>query len=172
MVVVAPKVFLKEIVMSSSGDGGTKGVSPPEITQSAASRLASLSLNEDYFNQPQSTPASESGEGGPPRPASPDLPASLALPLARTRSSTPQSPVPLRAGPSVSVDDDSASIRSFVPTLTAGEDLEAMLSEMLGSDTRWRMEHGEEEIDVWEGESEGDEGISDVDSVGEPEDPG
>jgi hypothetical protein len=156
--------------MSGSREGGTTDAPAPDITESAASRLATVSLNEDYFDQSQlpQTP-SESGEVVQ-RPTSTELPASLALPLSRTRSSTPQTPVPLRAGPSVSVDDDSASIRSFVPTLTAGDDLEAMLSEMLGGDGRLRMEQNDE-IDIWEGESEGDS-ISDVESDGEPDDPG
>lgn len=57
-----------------------------------------------------------------------------------------------------------------MPTVSAGDDLEAMLSEMLGSDTRWRMEQ-DEDIDVWEGESEGDSD-SDLDVDEEPEDDG
>ncbi len=121
--------------------------------QSAASRLSGLSLEEDYFTTPQ-IPVSS------PSPVT-ELPASVALPLASTRSSTPQSPGPLRAKPSVLVDDDTVSIRSFVPTLSAGDDLEAMLSEMLGSDARWRIE--QDEFDDWEGQSESDSD-SDIDS--------
>jgi hypothetical protein len=128
---------------------------------SATSRLPGLSLEEDYFATPQIPVSSPSPNT--------ELPASLALPLGRTRSSTPQSPVPLRAKPSVSVDDDSASIRSFVPTLSAGDDLEAMLSEMLDSDARWRLEQDEFD-DGWEGQSESDSD-SDIDSQ-DPEDDG
>jgi len=128
-----------------------------------------LSIEEDYFTRSK-IPTSPSPDDSPARPASTDLPASLALPLTRSRSSTPNTATPLRAGPSISVDDDSASVRSFVPTVSAGDDLEAMLSEMLGSDTRWRMEE-DEDIDVWEGESEGDSD-SDLDMEDEPEDDG
>ena len=81
---------------------------------------------------------------------------------------------PLRAGPSISVDDDNASIRSFVPTVSAGDDLEAMLSEMLGSDARWRMEmdgDGDGDGDVWEGQSDEDSD-SELDLEKEPEDDG
>ena len=116
--------------------------------QSAAPQLAALSIEEESFTRSQVT--------SPQRPSSTELPASLALPLSRTRSSTyPNTPTSLRAGPSISVDDDNASIRSFVPTFAAGDDLEAMLSEMLDSDARWRMEH-DDDIDVWEGQSEDD----------------
>lgn len=156
--------------MSSTDARGTKGISPPAISQSAEARLAAVSLEEDYFGRSQ-VPESNTRSADPlQRPTSTELPASLALPLSRTRSSTPQTPVPLRAAPSISVDDDTASVRSFVPTVTGGDDLEAMLSEMLGSDSRWRMEQ-EEDIDVWEGQSE-DDSISDVDSLSEPEDAG
>ena len=124
--------------------------------QSAASRLSGLSIEDDYFSTPQ-IPVSSPSPGT-------ELPASVALPLASTRSSTPQSPVPLRAKPSVLVDDDTVSIRSFVPTLSAGDDLEAMLSEMLGSDARWRIE--QDEFDDWEGQSE-----SELDSDIDYEDP-
>jgi len=57
-----------------------------------------------------------------------------------------------------------------VPTISAGDDLEAMLSEMLGSDARWRMDQ-EGAIDAWEGQSE-DESDSDSISSEEPEDDG
>jgi hypothetical protein len=135
-----------------------------KVPTQLAARLSSLSIDEEYF-APSQTPAE------PPRPASTDLPASLALPLSRTRSSTsPNTPASLRAGPSISVDDDSASIRSFVPTISVGDDLEAMLSEMLGSETRWRIEDGDD-IDIWEGQSE-DESDSDSDTDGEFEDDG
>lgn len=70
----------------------------------------------------------------------------------------------------MSVDDDSASIRSFVPTLSAGDDLEAMLSEMLGSDAKWRIEQ-DDDIDVWDAQSD-DESDSDLDSNDENEDDG
>jgi hypothetical protein len=148
---------------SPKKDEGKGGPSRPTAP---LPRLSSLSIEEGYFARPQ-LPSSPS----PQRPSSPDLPASLALPLSRTRSSTPQSPgVPLRAGPSVSVDDDSASIRSFVPTLSAGDDLEAMLSEMLGSDAKWRIEQ-DDDIDVWDAQSD-DESDSDLDSNDENEDDG
>ena len=156
--------------MSFTDDGGSKGISPPTISQSAAARIGTISLEEDYF-APSQIHEPNTRTGDPlQRPASTELPASLALPLSRTRSSTPQTPVQLRAAPSISVDDDTVSVRSFVPAVTAGDDLEAMLSEMLGSDSRWRMEQ-EEDIDVWEGQSEGDS-ISDVDSLSGPEDAG
>jgi hypothetical protein len=72
----------------------------------------------------------------------------------------------------VSVDDDSVSIRSFVPTIAAGDDLEAMLSEMLGSDAQWRIEQGDEfDDDEWEGHSQSDDSNSDIDSE-DPEDDG
>jgi hypothetical protein len=147
--------------MSSPKRGGLIDPSRLEAPlPSAASRLSGLSIEEDYFATPQ-TPVSSPSPGT-------ELPASVALPLARTRSSTPQSPVPLRALPSVSVDDDTVSIRSFVPTLSAGDDLEAMLSEMLGSDARWRME--QDEFDAWEGQSESDSD-EDIDSE-DPDDDG
>ena len=152
--------------MSSPRQAGTVEPSRLEAPiQSAASRLSGLSLEEEYFTTPQVPVPSPSPNGT-------ELPASLALPLSRTRSSTPQSPgpPPLRAKPSVSVDDDSVSIRSFVPTISAGDDLEAMLSEMLGSDARWKMEQDEFE-DMWEGQSESDHSDSDVDSE-DPEDDG
>src|SRR5437762_10661155 len=92
--------------------------------------------------------ASSIEEDTPQRPSSTEFPASLVLPLSRPRASTtPNTPSSLRAGPSVSMDDDSASIRSFVPTVAAGDDLEAMLSEMLGSETRWRLEQEQDEND-------------------------
>jgi hypothetical protein len=147
--------------MSSPKRGGLIDPSRLEAPlPSAASRLSGLSIEEDYFATPQ-IPVSSPSPGT-------ELPASVALPLARTRSSTPQSPVPLRALPSVSLDDDTVSIRSFVPTLSAGDDLEAMLSEMLGSDARWRME--QDEFDAWEGQSESDSD-SDIDSE-DPDDDG
>ena len=156
--------------MSSPKEGGVVEASRLEAPlQSAASRLSGLSIEEDYFTTSQIPPAA--GDNSSPSPNT-ELPASLALPLARTRSSTPQSPRgPLRAKPSVSLDDDSASIRSFVPTLSAGDDLEAMLSEMLGSDARWRIEHDEFDDDGWEGQSESDDSDSDLDSQ-DPEDDG
>ena len=132
-------------------------------TVSAASRLPSLSVEEDYFT------LSEIDTTAPGLSIT-DLPASLALPLSRTRSSTtPNTPTSLRAGPSIYVDDDSASIRSFVPTLAAGDDLENMLSEMLGSETRWRMD---EDIDVWEGQSEDDDDTDSDLEDNEPQDDG
>lgn len=153
--------------MSSPKQGGAVEPSRLEAPlQSAASRLSGLSIEEDYFTSSQIPPPANS-----PSPNT-EVPASLALPLARTRSSTPQSPGgPLRAKPSVSLDDDSASIRSFVPTLSAGDDLEAMLSEMLGSDGRWRIEQDEFDDDGWEGQSESDNSDSDLDSE-DPEDDG
>jgi hypothetical protein len=133
--------------------------------ESAISQLSDLSIEEDYFAR-SPIPAS------PQRPSSADLPASFALPLARTRSSTsPNTPTSLRAGPSISVDDDSASVRSFVPTVTGGEDLEAMLNEMLGSETRWRMDH-DDDIDVWEGQSEDDSDSEFEEDDGEDDDDG
>ena len=130
----------------------------------AASQLSSLSIEEDYFPLSQKDTIA-SGLSNT------DLPASLALPLSRTRSSTtPNTPISLQAGPSISVDDDdNASIRSFVPTLAAGDDLETMLSEMLDSDTRWRMD---EDIDVWEGQSEDDDDTDSDLEVDEPQDDG
>jgi hypothetical protein len=149
--------------MSSLKEEGTGGPSRPSAL---LPRLSSLSIGEGYFARPE-VPSSPS----PQRQSSPDLPASLTLPLSRTRSSTPLSPgVPLRAGPSVSVDDDSASIRSFVPTLSAGDDLEAMLSEMLGTDAKWRIEQ-DDDIDVWDAQSD-DESDSDLDTNDEHEDDG
>ena len=128
---------------------------------SAASRLT---IEDDYFSLSQMDTTA-------PGLSSPDLPASLALPLSRPRSSTttPNTPNFLRAGPSISVDDDSASVRSFVPTLAAGDDLENMLSEMLGNETRWRME---EDIDVWEGQSEDDDETDSDLEDNEPQDDG
>jgi hypothetical protein len=149
--------------MSSPKEAGRSSLSRPNVPLQP--RLSSLSIEEGYIARSQ-TPLTSS----PQHPSSPDLPASLALPLSRTRSSTPQSPVPLRGGPSVSVDDDSASIRSFVPTLAAGDDLEAMLSEMLGSDARWRIEQ-DDDLDVWDGQSD-DDSDSDLDSNDENEDEG
>ena len=146
--------------MSSPKEEGKGGPSRPTAP---LPRLSSLSIEIDRPQLPLSS--------SPQRPSSPELPASLALPLSRTRSSTPQSPgVPLRAGPSVSVDDDSASIRSFVPTLSAGDDLEAMLSEMLGSDAKWRIEQ-DDDIDVWDAQSDS-ESDSDLDSIDERVDDG
>jgi First Longin domain of FUZ, MON1 and HPS1 len=120
--------------------------------QAHASSTQALPIDEDYFHPSQiNTDITQ-------RPASTDLPASLALPLSRTRSSTPNTDSPhspLRAGPSTSVTDDSVSIRSFATNTPAGDDLEAMLSEMLGSDARWQMGH-DDEVDVWEGESDDD----------------
>lgn len=128
----------------------------------AASQLSSLPIEEDYFALSQKDTVSGL--------LNTDLPASLALPLSRTRSSTtPNTPTPLRAGPSISVDDDNASIRSFVPTLAAGDDLENMLSEMLDSETRWRMD---EDIDVWEGQSEDDDDTDSDLEEDEPQDDG
>src|SRR6202035_1449759 len=142
--------FLRHKEMSSPKEASRSGLSRPKA--SLQPRLSSLSIEEGYFARSSLPPTSS-----PQHPSSPDLPASLALPVTRTRSSPPQSPVPLRGGPSVSVDDDSASIRSFVPTLAAGDDLEAMLSEMLGSDARWRIEQGDEfDDDEWEGHSQSD----------------
>jgi hypothetical protein len=127
--------------------------------------LSALSIDEEYFAQ-RHLPATPQS----PRPASTDLPASLALPLSRARSSTsPASPPSLRAAPSVSLDDDNASIRSFVPTVnTTGDDLEAMLSEMLGAEARWKID---DDLDIWEGQSEGDSD-TDFDDESEPEDDG
>jgi hypothetical protein len=68
------------------------------------------------------------------------------------------------------VDDDSASIRSFVPTVSGGEDLEAMLSEMLGTEARWRLAQ-DDDIDVWEGHSDG-ESDTDEDYNEDPQDDG
>jgi vacuolar fusion protein MON1 len=68
------------------------------------------------------------------------------------------------------VDDDSASIRSFVPTVSAGDDLEAMLSEMLGTDARWRLEQ-DDDINIWEGQSDG-ESETDSSSDDDPNDDG
>ena len=130
---------------------------------SATSQPSEISIVAEYFAQPQ-IPDEQRAE----RLSGTDLPASLALPLASTRSSTPTTASPLRAEPSVSVDDDSVSVRSFVPTLAVGDDLETMLSEMLGSDARWRMEQDD---DVWESQSDG-ESDSDMDSSEEPEDDG
>lgn len=132
---------------------------------STTSQLSSISIVAEYFAQPQ-IPNEQRAE----RLSGTDLPASFALPLASTRSSTPTTASPLRAEPSVSVDDDSVSVRSFVPTLAVGDDLETMLSEMLGSDTRWRTDQ-DDDIDVWESQSEGDSD-SDMDSSEEPEDDG
>lgn len=132
--------------------------------KSAALRLSAL--DDEYFAHPQLPAELTSLQ----RTSSTELPASLALPLSRTRSSTTSTVTPLRAGPSLSVDDDNASIRSFVPTLSADDDLEAMLDEMLGSDARWRIEQNDD-IDVWEGESESDTD-SDLCSNEEPEDDG
>ena len=128
---------------------------------SAASRLT---IEDDYFSLSQMDTTA-------PGLSSTDLPASLALPLSRPRSSTttPNTPNFLRAGPSISVDDDSASVRSFVPTLAAGDDLENMLSEMLGNESRWRME---EDIDVWEGQSEDDDETDSDLEDNEPQDDG
>lgn len=152
--------------MSSPGLGGKSDASRFKGSiQSAASQISSLSIEENYFGQPQ-LPLNSS----PQRPPSTDLPASLALPPSGTRTSTPNTATPLRAGPSILVDDDTASIRSFAPTFTAGDDLEVMLSEMLGSDTRWRIEH-DSDIDIWEAESE-NETESDLESDEEPEDDG
>jgi hypothetical protein len=142
---------------------GLHGLNIP--LESATSRLSSLSIEDDYFGHSQIKAESDAL----PRPSTTDLPPSLALPLS-PQSSTSNTPVPLRAGPSTSVDEDGASIRSFVPTLSAGDDLETMLSEMLGSDARWRMEEGDD-VDFWEGQSE-DDSDSDVDSIDEPEDDG
>ena len=141
--------------MSLPKDGKTDTSRLEVPTASAASQLPSLSIEEDYFPLAQINTTA-------PGLSNTELPASLALPLSRTRSSTaPNTPTFLRAGPSVSVDDDNASIRSFVPTLAAGDDLENMLSEMLGSETRWRTD---EDIDVWEGQSEDDDNTdSDLD---------
>lgn len=72
------------------------------------------------------------------------------------------------------MDDDSASIRSFVPTVAAGDDLEAMLSEMLGSETRWRLEQEQDEndnIDLWEDLSE-DDSDSDLEENGHEDNDG
>ena len=146
-------------------DGKGQSSFPLELPiDSSASRL---SIEEDYFIRPQIPTA----DSTPARPSSTDLPASFALPLTRTRSSTPNAATPLRAGPSISVDNDSASIRSFVPTVSGGDDLEAMLSEMLGSDSRWgRMDQGNEDVDFWEGESESSD--SGLDEEEEPGDDG
>ena len=132
---------------------------------SEASRSSSLPAEVDYFTRSQLYTT-------PPGLSNTDLPASLALPLARTRSSTTISNTPnfLRAGPSTLIDDDNASIRSFVPTLAAGDDLENLLSEMLGSETRWRMD---EDIDIWEAQSEDEDDETDSDlEENEPEDDG
>ena len=147
--------------MSSPKEG--RKDEPSRVDVPLQSRLSKLSIEEGYFARPQAPSTPE-------RPSSTDLPASLALPLARTRSTTPQISTPLRVGPSVSVDDDGASIRSFVPTVAGGEDLEAMLSEMLGADARWRLEQ-DEDIDAWEGQSDGE---SDTESTSseDPEDDG
>ena len=60
-----------------------------------------------------------------------------------------------------------------MPTVSAGDDLEAMLSEMLGSDSRWgRMEPLDEDVDVWDGESEGGSSDSELDGDEEPDDDG
>lgn len=144
---------------------------------SALTRLSALSIDEEYFAQPpqqyqQQQPAARTlASPSSPRPGSTGLPASLALPLSRQRSSTspaPASTPPLRAAPSVAVDDDTASIRSFVPTVSASDELEAMLSEMLGSE-RWIKEDGELDLDIWGGESDENESeFSDAD----PEDDG
>jgi len=129
-------------------------------------RLSALSIDEEYFTQPK-LPASLHS----PRPASTDLPAALALPQSRTRSSTsPATPSSLHAAPSVVLDDETASIHSFVPTIAAGDDLEAMLSELLGDSARWKMDD-DDQLDIWEGQSEG-ESDTDFDSDGEPEDDG
>ena len=150
--------------MSAPGEGqNTKQRGKDHRALAPAMRLASMELGA-------ARPRSPEEASSPQRPRSTDLPASLALPLARSRSSTPSSGSPLRGGPSTSVDDDSASVRSFVPTLSAGDDLEAMLSEMLGSDTRWRLDQ-DDDIDLWEGLSEG-ESDSDSGSGDEPEDDG
>jgi vacuolar fusion protein MON1 len=153
--------------MTSPRNGGTHESFRVQVPTPFGSGTSRVSIEEDYFARSQ-IPAS-ANNSTPPRPSSTDLPASLALPLTHSRSSTPNASTPLRAGPSISVDDDSASIRSFVPTVSGGDDLEAMLSEMLGSDARWRMEQ-DDDIDVWEGESE-DDSDSDLDGEGEePED--
>lgn len=153
--------------MSSPGKG--RGHESFQLDVPLVSSGSRLSIEEDYFTRSK-IPSPSSPDEPPNRPSSTDLPASLALPLTRSRSSTPNTATPLRARPSTSVDDDNASIRSFVPTVSAGDDLEAMLSEMLGSDTRWRMEQ-DEDIDVWEAESEGNSD-SDLDVDEEPEDDG
>ena len=57
-----------------------------------------------------------------------------------------------------------------MPTLAAGDDLEAMLSEMLGSDARWRIEQ-DDDLDAWDGQSD-DDSDSDLDSNDENEDDG
>jgi hypothetical protein len=154
-------------------------VHPDAPRPSTLTRLSALSIDEEYFAQPpqqhqQQQPAAPtlaSPSSSSPRPASTDLPASLAFPLSRQRSSTspaPASASPLRAAPSVSVDDDTASIRSFVPTVSASDELEAMLSEMLGGE-RWIKEDDELDMDIWEGESDENESeFSDTD----PEDDG
>ena len=130
---------------------------------SNTTRLSALSIDEEYFAQPQLPTSPHS-----PRPASTDLPAALALPRSRTRSSTsPATPSSLRAAPSVVLDDETASIRSFVPTIAAGDDLEAMLSEMLGGDSRWQMDDNDG-LDIWEGQSEG-ESETDFESDSEPD---
>jgi len=130
---------------------------------SNTTRLSALSIDEEYFAQPQLPTSPHS-----PRPASTDLPAALALPRSRTRSSTsPATPSSLRAAPSVVLDDETASIHSFVPTITAGDDLEAMLSEMLGGDSRWQIDDNDE-LDIWEGQSEG-ESDTDFESDSEPD---
>ena len=152
--------------MSTPREGNGTESSRLEVPiQSAPSQLSSLSIEENYFAHPQILSPQQ-------RPPSTDLPASLALPLSHTRSSTSPNTTPsslLRAAPSTSIDDDNVSIRSFVPTVftaTGGDDLEAMLSEMLGSETRWRQnEDNNDDIDVWEGQSEddSDSDLSDLD---------
>ena len=132
--------------MSSTQDA--KGRSP---IQAVSSQPSPLSIDEDYFHSSQIADATQ-------RLGSPELPASLALPFTRTRSSTPNTDPPqspLRAAPSASVTDDAASIRSFRTNNPVGDDLEAMLSEMLGSDVKWQMGQ-DDEVDIWEGASDDD----------------
>src|SRR5262245_18076325 len=99
------------------------GIRQPELLQTLPSQVSSLTLEDGTAVR---SPTRGEGE----TPTSVELP-SLALPLSRTRSSTTAGTrTPLRAAPSISVDDDNASVRSFVPTLVSGgEDLEAMLGE-------------------------------------------
>ena len=158
--------FLDLVAMLSAQNGRENESSPLDFPLPSSSRL---SMEEDYLASPQMSPSSALSSP-PMRPSSSELPASVALPLTRSRSSTPQTATPLRAGPSISVDDDNASIRSFVPTVSAGDDLEAMLSEMLGSEARWPVEL-DDDVDIWEGQSE-DESEEDLDLEEEPEDDG
>lgn len=140
-----------------------KGLEDLEAPKEPAA--SGISIEDEHFAQIQSPEAPNKL----PNPTNLDLPPHIAMPLSSIRSTSSGGRV-LREGPTTSIDEDNVSVRSFVPTLSARDDLETMLTEMLGSDGRWRIED-DDDFELWEDRSQGDSS-PDIGSIDDLEDEG